>query len=82
MVSIDRWSFVAIPGEVFVEYALQIKSRCKNSFVISLANGEMQGYIVTEEAAEEGGYEASNAMFHHSGGVLMAQAAIDLLGCT
>ena len=34
-----------------------------DTFVISLANGELQGYIATEEAAMEGGYEATNALF-------------------
>lgn len=50
---------VALPGEVFVESGLIIKSRTSASpvFVVSLANGYI-GYICTDEAlAAEGGYE-------------------------
>jgi hypothetical protein len=60
---IGPWTFVAWPGEMFVEFATAVKSRCPNSFVISYANGELQGYLVTKEAAAEGGYESRNAIF-------------------
>ena len=76
---IGPWSFVAWPGEVFVEYALELKSSCRNVFVISLANGELQGYIVTEEAAAEGGYEASNALFAPEAGRRLVEATRELL---
>jgi len=62
-VKIGPFFFAAWPCEVFVEYALDLKQADKNAFVISMANGELQGYIVTEAAAAEGGYEASNALF-------------------
>ncbi len=80
---IGGWYFAAWPGEVFIEYALDIKSKYKNLFVINLANGEFQGYIVTPEAAEEGGYEASNAMFEpETGSMLIAETSrlMELLG--
>ncbi len=39
---------VGLPGELFVEYGLAIKARApRRAFVISLANGDLQGYIVT-----------------------------------
>ena len=42
---------VGLPGELFVEYSLEIKRRAgRRVFVISLANGELQGYIVTPGA--------------------------------
>ncbi len=63
LIRIGPWSLVAWPGEIFVEFALQIKSRHPNTFIISLANGELQGYLVTKAAVAEGGYEASNAIF-------------------
>jgi hypothetical protein len=73
VIQVGPWTFVAWPGEVFIEYALQLKAQHRNVFVITLANGELQGYIVTQEAAAQGGYEASNAIFDHtSGGVLVA----------
>ena len=62
-VKIGPFFFAAWPCEVFVEYAWDLKQADKNAFVISMANGELQGYIVTEAAAAEGGYEASNALF-------------------
>ncbi len=57
------WMFLAWPGEVFVEYALELKKQFPNSHVITYANGHTQGYLVTAEAAKEGGYEASAATF-------------------
>ena len=63
LIRIGPWSFVAWPGEIFVEFALQIRSRHPNTFVISLANGELQGYVVTEKAMRDGRYEALNALF-------------------
>ena len=70
-----------LPAEIFVEYSLEVKRRFKNTCVISLANGELQGYIVTEEAAREGGYEASNALFGaESGGILVDTTLVELEG--
>jgi len=60
---VGPWKFIGWSGEIFVEYGLAIKKQFENTFVITLANGEFQGYIVTPEAAEEGGYEASNSLF-------------------
>lgn len=62
-ISVGPWKFLGLPGEFFVEYALSIEAHCADSFVITMANGELQGYVVTQEAIDEGGYEASNALF-------------------
>ena len=52
-----------------------------NSFPISYANGELQGYLVTQEAADEGGYESSNAIFKSpESGELLLQKTFELLG--
>lgn len=80
-VRLGPWWFIGLPGELFVEYSLAIKERCPGTYVVSLANGELQGYIVTAEAAAEGGYEASNALFEHTAGDILVKAALDLLGC-
>ncbi|MBN1642038.1 MAG: neutral/alkaline non-lysosomal ceramidase N-terminal domain-containing protein [Anaerolineae bacterium] len=82
VIRVDGWSFVGWPGEVFVEYALALKARAQDAYVISLANGELQGYIVTPEAAAEGGYEASNGLFDPRAGQLLVDTALDLLGHT
>jgi hypothetical protein len=71
---------VGLPGELFVEYGLEIKRRAaQRSFVINLANGELQGYIVTPEAERAGGYEASMSMFTAEGGARMVDTALDLV---
>jgi len=71
---------VGLPGEQFVEYALEVKRRAPaKAFVISLANGELQGYIVTPEAAAASGYEADWALFRPESGARMVEAAIGLM---
>ena len=79
-ISIGPWNFIAWPGEMFVEFALEVKAKCPNTFLISYANGELQGYIVTKEAVEEGGYESSNAIFKSpESGDLMVRRTLELL---
>jgi hypothetical protein len=79
IIKIADFKFVAWPGEVFIEYALEVKKNSPNTFVISLANGELQGYIVTAHAAQEAGYEASNALFNHKAGNILVQNTLQLL---
>jgi neutral ceramidase len=80
ILKVGPWSFVGWPGEVFVEYALAVKRQHKDTFVINLANGELQGYIVTEEAALEGGYEASQALFGPESGNVLVETTLLMLG--
>ncbi len=51
------------PGELFVEFGLEIKEKSpfKHTFVVELANG-FAGYIPTQQAFEEGGYEPLRAV--------------------
>ena len=73
-------ALVGFPGELFVEYGLEVKRRSPlSAFAVSLVNGELQGYIVTPEAAAAGGYEASNALFSPRSGALMTDAALAAL---
>lgn len=76
IISVGPWTFVGWPGEVFVEYALEVKSRQVDTFVISLANGGLHGYVVTPEAAAEGGYEASNGLFPPEAGKILVERAL------
>ena len=72
---------MAWPGELFVEYGLTVKRRLADTYVISLANGDLQGYVVTEEAARQGGYEASNALFGpEAGEALVRETLAELAG--
>jgi neutral ceramidase len=79
LIKIGPWTFIGWPGEIFVEYGLEIKNKKKNVFIITLANGELQGYIVTKEAAEEGGYEASNGIFDYKSGEVLVSETLHLL---
>lgn len=74
---IGRQRIAALPGEIFVEYILDLQAEFPNLHVITMANGELQGYLVTEEALAEGGYEAGNALFKSPDGanILMDLAA-------
>jgi hypothetical protein len=69
-----------LPGEVFVEYGLEIKARASaRTFVITLANGDLQGYLVTPEAARVGGYEAANTLFAPEAGEALVRTALGLV---
>lgn len=54
---------VGWPGEVFVEFALKITQAYPAAHVLTLANGGLQGYVVTQEAVQNKAYEAGNALF-------------------
>jgi hypothetical protein len=66
---------VGWPGECFVEYALTLKAAVPGAFVVSLANGELQGYIPTPEAT---GYEARLSFFEPAAGDRLVTATIAL----
>lgn len=79
VIKIGLWNFVAWPGEVFVEYGLELKNHFDTTSLITYANGELQGYIVTQEASEKGFYEAGNSFFDYKAGELMLTETIKLL---
>jgi hypothetical protein len=79
LVKIGSWNFVGWQGECFVEYSLAVKAEVPDTFVISLANGEMQGYMATPEAAEKGWYEGSNAVFAPESGTVFVEKTLRLL---
>ena len=80
-ITIGPWTFVAWPGEMFIEFALRVKDARANTFIISYANGELQGYLVTRAAAEEGGYESQNAIFKSpESGEMLVKTTLELLG--
>ena len=81
VISIGSNNFVFLPGEMFVEYSLMIKNNLPgNTFIASLSNGVLAGYLVTEGAEQEGGYETSNSIFPAQAGKLLVEKVIDLLG--
>lgn len=77
--ALDEAVFLGWPGEVFVEYTLAVKQQRPNSYVACYANGSLQGYIVTPQAAAEGGYEASNAIFAPETGTVLVETSLELI---
>jgi neutral ceramidase len=81
VVRIGDGYLAGLPGELFAEYALEIKSRFADRvFVVSLVNGELQGYIVTPQAAAEGCYESLTALFRPEAGTTLVAATLEALG--
>jgi hypothetical protein len=80
LMQIGPWSFVGWPGESFVEFALKVKQSFPNCHVISMANGELQGYLVTGEAVERRWYEAMTSLFASpESGEAMVEKTLELL---
>jgi neutral ceramidase len=80
LVRIGPWMFVGWPGEVFAEFALELKQSHPNAHVVSLSNGELQGYLVTETAVRDQTYEACNAIFESpAGGNALVSATMALI---
>ena len=77
--SIGKWRFAAWPGEVFVEYGLEVKKQAPGTYVISLANGTLQGYVATPEAICSGGYEAFNGIFAPESGQMLVDKTLGIL---
>jgi hypothetical protein len=70
----------AWPGEFFVEYALELKQQSPLPvFPVTMANGELQGYVVTPEAEAANGYEAQMSLFPAAGGKQFISATLELL---
>jgi hypothetical protein len=81
VIRVGPWSFVGWPGECFVEFALKVKETQQNCFVISVANGDLQGYLVTEQAVRERWYEAMNSLFRSpEAGMMLVDKTLELLG--
>ncbi len=58
----------------------EVKAPHPNCYVISLANGELQGYLVTEEAVRERWYEAMNSLFASpEAGMALVGTTLELL---
>jgi hypothetical protein len=78
-ITVGGWILVGWPGEFFVEYALALREKAPGAFLITLANGELQGYIVTPAAAANNLYEAGNAVFSPANGQRFLDATLALL---
>ena len=79
IIAIGRAALVAIPGELFCQFGLDIKraSPFPTTFVVTCANG-MVGYLPTPEAFKGGGYEVrlarSSQLMPDAGNQLVGEA--------
>ena len=73
-------AWVSVPGEVFVEIGLSIKSASpfRQTHVAELANGSI-GYIPTRSAYSEGNYEVVSARCAAGSGEMLVTAAVRML---
>lgn len=73
-------AIVGLPGEVFVELGLAIKSASpyKTTMILELTNAHI-AYVPTIEGFKQGGYETINSRLAPGGGELMVTAAVELL---
>lgn len=70
----------AWPGEFFVEYGLDLKRRSnRRTFLVTMANGDLQGYIVTPKAEAARGYEAQMSLFPASTGTVFVDGTLELI---
>ncbi len=73
----------SMPGEIFVEYALELRQRVaqerhQSLCLVGYANGYI-GYIVTPRARRTGGYEASVTRVRPDAGRVMIETTMDLI---
>ncbi len=82
-IGVGGQTFVGWPGEAFVEFAQRLRDRHPEAAVITLANGELQGYLVTAEAVQQRCYESGNAIFASpESGERLVAATLGLLSKT
>ena len=64
IITMDEFAWVTFPGELFNQIGKRIKSatHAKYSFLVGYCNGSV-GYLPTQKAYSEGGYEPSQSHF-------------------
>jgi len=73
-------AIVGLPGELFAELGLAIKSRSpfKNTIVMTVCNDKIS-YIPTKKAFAEGSYEVTNAIVKPGAGEMLVDTSLELL---
>jgi hypothetical protein len=76
----SRTAVVTMPGELFVEFGIDLKKRSpfSNTMLIELANADI-AYIPTAQAFKEGGYETINSRLAPGSGEEMINVALEML---
>jgi hypothetical protein len=83
ILEIGSVTLAGFPGELFVEYALELKQRSRHDFnrpllVVGFANG-YNGYLVTPRAMETGGYEQAIRFVEPSAGRKLVERAVRMV---
>jgi hypothetical protein len=71
-------AFVSVPGELFVEigHAIERQSAAANLFLCGNSNDSV-GYLITDEAYDQGGYEAGTTLFASQTEAIVTEAAVE-----
>lgn len=77
---LDQVAFVGLPAEIFVEIGLDLKAKSEQPYtwVVDLANDKF-GYVATEKAFSEGGYEVNSSPLSPKVGEILKKEALNLL---
>lgn len=80
VIAMGNIAFVGLGGEPFSHYAEAIRQKASDKMIVSVtcANG-FEGYLPTESAFEEGGYEATASAFTPTLEKQCVEAAVHLL---
>jgi hypothetical protein len=80
IIALNDVAFVAIPGEYFVEFQLEIKKKSpfKNTFLLTSSNGYVS-YIPNAIAYEQGGMEVESAKFQKGSGEKVRDKILEML---
>lgn len=83
VVQVGDMVLIGVPGELFVEYVLEMRQRVaqttgKSLMLVGYANGHV-GYIVTPRAMHTGGYEASVARVDDRAGRVLTERAMAIV---
>jgi hypothetical protein len=80
MLAIGDAAFVGIPGELFVEFGLELRANQNfaHTFVAGYCN-DLIGYIPTSKSYAQGGYEVESARVAPGSGEMMVATALAAL---
>ncbi len=79
-IGIGDFRLVACPGEVFAEIGLEIKQRLAAPAMVVSLSGERMGYVPTDSAMREGGYEPSFSPLAPGAAAALVDACIRAAG--
>ena len=79
-IAVGDVALVGLPGEIFVQLGMAIKERSpfEHTYLVELCNDSI-GYVPTEVAYGEGGYEATNTRLQPGTGEQFVETALEVL---